>query len=41
LVNCDATDGCLRLLLEERAVFQEGIGIAMIGNLDVRDSVCK
>ena len=42
LVECDALpQKCLGLLVHERRIREQGIGITMIENLDVRDSVCK
>jgi len=42
LVQCDALpEKCLGLLVQEPAVFEQGIGVTIIGDLDVWDSVCK
>jgi len=42
LVESDALpEKCVGLLAHEPAVFEQGIGVAIIGDLDVRDSVCK
>jgi hypothetical protein len=39
LVECDAlAEKCVGLLAHEPAVFEQGIGVAIIGDLDVRDS---
>jgi len=42
LVECDALpEKCVGLLVHELAVFEQGIGVTIIGDLDVRDLVCK
>ena len=42
LVDCDALPKkCLGLLVHESAVCEQGIGVTIIGDVDVRASVCK
>ena len=42
LVECDALpEKCVGLFVHEPAVFEQGLGVTIVRDLDVRDSVCK